>query len=58
MSLPRDMHNQIEAAFKEYPNRFFTEHDIHSELALIATRSIDRAPRTSLCVCAIWGGYL
>ena len=38
MSLLEDMHNQIETAFKEHPYRFFTEHDIHSELALIATR--------------------
>jgi hypothetical protein len=29
--------NRIETAFKESPYRFFTEHDIHSELALITT---------------------
>jgi len=29
--------NRIETVFKESPYRFFTEHDIHSELALITT---------------------
>lgn len=31
------LYNQIKASFEEHPRRFFTEHDIHSELALIAT---------------------
>lgn len=29
--------NRIETIFKESPHRFFTEHDIHSELALMTT---------------------
>ena len=31
------LYNQIKSSFEEHPRRFFTEHDIHSELALIAT---------------------
>jgi hypothetical protein len=31
------LYTAIEATFQEHPYRFFTEHDIHSELASIAT---------------------
>lgn len=37
MSLLDHIQNQIEVTFGENPYRFFTEHDIHSELALITT---------------------
>lgn len=37
MSLMEYLYNHIKASFEEHPRRFFTEHDIHSELALIAT---------------------
>jgi len=37
MSLLTYLYNQIETTFRKHPYRFFTEHDIHSELALIAT---------------------
>ena len=34
------LQNRIEDTFARYPHRFFTEHDIHSELARIATESL------------------
>ena len=37
MSLLKYLYNQIATTFRKRPYRFFTEHDIHSELALIAT---------------------
>jgi hypothetical protein len=37
LSLLNHLKNQIEATFKKDPYRFFTEHDLHTELALIAT---------------------
>jgi hypothetical protein len=37
MSLSDHLCTEIRAIFEEYPHRFFTEHDIHSELARIAT---------------------
>jgi hypothetical protein len=37
MSLFDYLHNPVETIFKEHPHRFFTEHDIHSELALIVS---------------------
>ena len=36
------LHTQVEAIFKNHPYRFFTEHDIHSELALIATAMLQK----------------
>jgi hypothetical protein len=40
MSLLDHLNAQINAIFTEHPYRFFTEHDIHSELARIATESL------------------
>ena len=37
MTIMTYLSNRIKAAFEEHPCRFFTEQDIHSELALIAT---------------------
>jgi len=37
LSLLNHLKNQIKATFRKDPYRFFTEHDIHTELALIAT---------------------
>lgn len=37
VSLLSYLQNRIEDTFARYPHRFFTEHDIHSELASIAT---------------------
>jgi hypothetical protein len=37
MTVLRHILDQVEPVFKENPYRFFTEHDIHSELALITT---------------------
>lgn len=37
MSLLDRLHTEIKAIFEKHPHRFFTEHDIHSELARIAT---------------------
>ena len=31
------LYGQIKSTFEKYPHRFFTEHDIHSELTMIAT---------------------
>lgn len=31
------LYREIKSAFEEHPHRFFTEHDIHSELTMIAT---------------------
>jgi hypothetical protein len=42
MSLLDCLYSHIRAIFEEYPYRFFTEHDIHSELARIATESLMR----------------
>jgi len=42
MSILSYLHNRVETIFKEYPYRFFTEHDIHSELALIATALLQK----------------
>jgi len=42
MSILDYLHNRVEAIFKEHPYRFFTEHDIHSELALIATTLLQK----------------
>lgn len=36
------LHSKIETTFKEHPRQFFTEHDIHTQLALIAIRSLER----------------
>lgn len=33
---------EIETAFKKHPHQFFTEHDIHTQLALIATRLLEK----------------
>jgi len=33
MSLLKSIFSEIKTVFKESPQRFFTEHDIHSELA-------------------------
>lgn len=40
MSLLDCLHAQIRLIFEEHPYRFFTEHDIHSELARIATEAL------------------
>lgn len=40
MSLVDSLNLHIKTIFEEYPYRFFTEHDIHSELARIATESL------------------
>jgi len=40
MSLLDSLSTHIKAIFEDYPYRFFTEHDIHSELARIATESL------------------
>lgn len=40
MSLLKDLYHQIETIFHEHPHRFFTEHDIHSELARIASTQL------------------
>ncbi len=37
MSLLNHVHKEIKSIFEKHPYRFFTEHDIHSELARIAT---------------------
>lgn len=37
MSILTTLSQQIECTFNDHPHRFFTEHDIHSELNLIAT---------------------
>lgn len=37
MTIMNYLSNEIKTAFEEHPCKFFTEHDIHSELALIAT---------------------
>jgi hypothetical protein len=42
LSLLNHLKNQIEATFKKDPHRFFTEHDIHTELALIATDDLKK----------------
>jgi hypothetical protein len=42
MSLLDYVFGEIEATFREHPHRFFTEHDIHSQLALIAIRFLER----------------
>ena len=38
LSLLKYLNKEIEIAFKEHPYGFFTEHDIHSKLSLIASR--------------------
>lgn len=45
MSLLDSLSTQIKTIFEEYPYRFFTEHDIHSELARIATESLVKEGR-------------
>lgn len=42
MSLLSFLSNQIEGAFREHPRQFFTEHDIHSQLALFANRLLKK----------------
>jgi hypothetical protein len=42
MSLLKYLYNSVETAFQEHPHRFFTEHDIHSELALIVTTLLQK----------------
>jgi len=42
MSLLDSLSTQIRTIFEEHPHRFFTEHDIHSELARIATEYLMR----------------
>mgnify|MGYP001039080943 CR=1 FL=1 len=42
MSLFTFLSNQVEGAFREYPCQFFTEHDIHSQLALFANRLLKK----------------
>lgn len=41
MSLFRFLANKIERTFTEYPCQFFTEHDIHSQLAFFANRLLE-----------------
>jgi len=36
------LYSQIETTFQEHPRQFFTEHDIHTQLALIAIRLLER----------------
>ena len=38
MSLLKYLHDSIKSTFEEHPYRFFTEHDIHSQLNAIATK--------------------
>jgi len=40
MSLLDRLHTEIKTIFEERPHRFFTEHDIHSELSRIATEHL------------------
>jgi hypothetical protein len=37
MPLLEYLYGQIRSTFEKFPHRFFTEHDIHSELTMIAT---------------------
>lgn len=36
------LHSKIKTTFKEHPHQFFTEHDIHTQLALVAVRVLER----------------
>jgi len=40
MSLLSFLSKQVEVVFREYPHQFFTEHDIHSALALFSNKSL------------------
>lgn len=42
LSLLKYLNKEIEAAFKKRPHRFFTEHDIHSELSLITSKILTK----------------
>jgi len=42
MSVLEYLHSNISIAFQKNPHRFFTEHDIHSELCLIATDFLEK----------------
>lgn len=42
MSVLEYLHSNINRAFQKNPHRFFTEHDIHSELCLIATDFLEK----------------
>jgi hypothetical protein len=42
LTLLNHLKNRIEATFKENPHRFFTEHDIHTELAMMTTDYIKK----------------
>jgi len=42
MSLLSFLFNQVEGAFRDYPHQFFTEHDVHSQLALLANKLLKK----------------
>jgi hypothetical protein len=42
MQLLDYLSGEIKTTFKKHPHQFFTEHDIHTQLALIATRLLEK----------------